>query len=177
MIGAASLELPAGTVVRLQLLVGVGVLTVMVQRQVHNRSRACIRATIVPPVGPGTAPLPAEGRARSARPHGAPGRPITPPGRGQPSPCPAMGAASRHPTVQPSGPCRGTRTCRATRVRLSMASSGFHTPKRRRFTEFSEDNMSDSAAALTYYGVLAMFPGAHRAGGDPRAGRQPGEHG
>jgi membrane protein len=38
-----------------------------------------------------------------------------------------------------------------------MASSGFHTLKRR-FTEFSEDNMSDSAAALTYYGLLPMFP-------------------
>ncbi len=29
---------------------------------------------------------------------------------------------------------------------------------KRTFTEFSEDNMSDWAAALTYYGLLAMFP-------------------
>ena len=29
---------------------------------------------------------------------------------------------------------------------------------KRTFTEFSEDNMTDWAAALTYYGVLAMFP-------------------
>lgn len=35
--------------------------------------------------------------------------------------------------------------------------SRFHTLKRT-FTEFSEDNMSDSAAALTYYGLLAVFP-------------------
>jgi hypothetical protein len=36
-----------------------------------------------------------------------------------------------------------------------MARSGFHTLKRR-FTEFSEGNVSDSAAAWTYYGLLAM---------------------
>jgi len=35
--------------------------------------------------------------------------------------------------------------------------SRFQTLKRT-FTEFSEDNMSDSAAALTYYGLLAVFP-------------------
>src|SRR4051794_11012435 len=29
---------------------------------------------------------------------------------------------------------------------------------RRTVTEFSEDNLSDWAAALTYYGLLAMFP-------------------
>ena len=29
---------------------------------------------------------------------------------------------------------------------------------KRTFTEFSEDNLSDWAAALTYYGVLALFP-------------------
>ncbi len=29
---------------------------------------------------------------------------------------------------------------------------------KRTFTEFSEDNLTDSAAALTYYGVLAIFP-------------------
>jgi membrane protein len=29
---------------------------------------------------------------------------------------------------------------------------------KRTLTEFSEDNITDSAAALTYYGVLAMFP-------------------
>ncbi|HEX5898143.1 MAG TPA: YhjD/YihY/BrkB family envelope integrity protein, partial [Solirubrobacteraceae bacterium] len=36
-------------------------------------------------------------------------------------------------------------------------SSLFATVKRT-FTEFSEDNMSDWAAALTYYGLLSMFP-------------------
>ena len=39
----------------------------------------------------------------------------------------------------------------------ATGTSGFQTLKRT-FTEFSEDNMSDSAAALTYYGVLAVFP-------------------
>jgi membrane protein len=29
---------------------------------------------------------------------------------------------------------------------------------KRTFTEFSEDNLTDSAAALTYYGILAIFP-------------------
>ena len=29
---------------------------------------------------------------------------------------------------------------------------------RRTVTEFSEDNLSDWAAALTYYGLLALFP-------------------
>jgi len=36
-------------------------------------------------------------------------------------------------------------------------SSLFATVKRT-FTEFSEDNMSDWAAALTYYGLLSLFP-------------------
>jgi membrane protein len=35
--------------------------------------------------------------------------------------------------------------------------SGFATLKRT-FTEFSEDNMTDWAAALTYYGLLSLFP-------------------
>ncbi|HEY2261414.1 MAG TPA: YihY/virulence factor BrkB family protein, partial [Streptosporangiaceae bacterium] len=29
---------------------------------------------------------------------------------------------------------------------------------KRTFTEFREDNLTDSAAALTYYGILAVFP-------------------
>ena len=31
---------------------------------------------------------------------------------------------------------------------------------KRSFTEFKDDNCTDWAAALTYYGVLAMFPAA-----------------
>lgn len=42
-------------------------------------------------------------------------------------------------------------------VGTNPKASGFQTLKRT-FTEFSEDNLSDWAAALTYYGVLAMFP-------------------
>jgi membrane protein len=37
-------------------------------------------------------------------------------------------------------------------------SGSFGQTVKRTFTEFSEDNLSDSAAALTYYGVLAVFP-------------------
>ncbi len=39
----------------------------------------------------------------------------------------------------------------------STGTSLFPTLKRT-FTEFSEDNLSDSAAALTYYGLLSLFP-------------------
>src|SRR4051794_39951783 len=36
--------------------------------------------------------------------------------------------------------------------------TGVFATLKRTFTEFSEDNMTDWAAALTYYGVLALFP-------------------
>ncbi|HEX4186630.1 MAG TPA: YihY/virulence factor BrkB family protein [Solirubrobacteraceae bacterium] len=57
---------------------------------------------------------------------------------------------------------RHTDIGRAPRKDLAPAGSDrgtslFHTLKRT-FTEFSEDNLSDSAAALTYYGLLAIFP-------------------
>ncbi len=39
----------------------------------------------------------------------------------------------------------------------ATGTSPFQTLKRT-FTEFSEDNLSDSAAGLTYYGLLAVFP-------------------
>ncbi len=38
------------------------------------------------------------------------------------------------------------------------AGSSLFATVKRTFTEFSEDNMSDWAAALTYYGLLALFP-------------------
>jgi membrane protein len=40
---------------------------------------------------------------------------------------------------------------------VNASSSTFATLKRT-FTEFSEDNMTDWAAALTYYGLLSLFP-------------------
>ena len=57
---------------------------------------------------------------------------------------------------------RHTDPARAPRNDFSPAgtaagTSPFHTLKRT-FTEFKEDNLSDSAAALTYYGLLAIFP-------------------
>ena len=36
--------------------------------------------------------------------------------------------------------------------------TGLFATVKRTFTEFSEDNMTDWAAALTYYGLLSMFP-------------------
>jgi membrane protein len=38
------------------------------------------------------------------------------------------------------------------------ARSGLFPTLKRTFTEFSEDNMTDWAAALTYYGLLSLFP-------------------
>jgi membrane protein len=38
------------------------------------------------------------------------------------------------------------------------AETGFGATLKRTFTEFKEDNLTDWAAALTYYGVLALFP-------------------
>ena len=55
-----------------------------------------------------------------------------------------------------SGPGREPRQDYAPEGSAS-GTSRFQTLKRA-FTEFSEDNMSDSAAALTYYGLLAVFP-------------------
>ena len=42
---------------------------------------------------------------------------------------------------------------------------------KRTFKEFSADNITDWAAALTYYSVQAIFPAHHRAGVDHRADR------
>ena len=36
--------------------------------------------------------------------------------------------------------------------------TGLFATLKRTFTEFSEDNLTDWAAALTYYGVLSLFP-------------------
>ena len=59
-------------------------------------------------------------------------------------------------TDQPAGQARAPRQDYAPEGG-AHGTSLFQTLKRT-FTEFSEDNMSDSAAALTYYGVLAVFP-------------------
>ena len=42
---------------------------------------------------------------------------------------------------------------------------------KRTLSEFSEDNLTDSAAALTYYAILSIFPGAAGSGRDRRIGR------
>jgi membrane protein len=44
------------------------------------------------------------------------------------------------------------------RPRGSVKGTSLFATLRRTVTEFSEDNLSDWAAALTYYGLLAMFP-------------------
>ena len=43
---------------------------------------------------------------------------------------------------------------------LDLRAKGIWGAVRRTFKQFSEDNISDWAAALTYYGVLSIFPGA-----------------
>ena len=40
----------------------------------------------------------------------------------------------------------------------TTAKSSLFATVKRTVSEFSEDNMSDWAAALTYYGLLALFP-------------------
>jgi membrane protein len=40
----------------------------------------------------------------------------------------------------------------------ATAKTGIFATLKRTFTEFSEDNLSDWAAALTYYGLLSLFP-------------------
>src|SRR5256885_5234635 len=40
----------------------------------------------------------------------------------------------------------------------ATAKAGLFATLKRTATEFSEDNLSDWAAALTYYGLLSMFP-------------------
>ncbi|GIM88974.1 YihY/virulence factor BrkB family protein [Paractinoplanes toevensis] len=42
----------------------------------------------------------------------------------------------------------------------SLGAKGLFAAIKRTFKQFSEDNISDWAAALTYYGVLSIFPGA-----------------
>jgi uncharacterized BrkB/YihY/UPF0761 family membrane protein len=41
---------------------------------------------------------------------------------------------------------------------LTLPNPGTIEQVKRTFTEFSEDNMTDWAAALTYYGLLSLFP-------------------
>jgi membrane protein len=43
---------------------------------------------------------------------------------------------------------------------LALKGKGIFAAVKRTFKQFSEDNVSDWAAALTYYGVLSIFPGA-----------------
>ena len=51
--------------------------------------------------------------------------------------------------------------------------SGRFATLKRTFREFQEDNMTDWAAALTYYGVLAFFPALIAFVGDHRLLRGP----
>ncbi|MBM2621789.1 YihY/virulence factor BrkB family protein [Actinoplanes sp. LDG1-06] len=43
---------------------------------------------------------------------------------------------------------------------MELRGKGLFAALKRTFKQFSEDNVSDWAAALTYYGVLSIFPGA-----------------
>ena len=56
-----------------------------------------------------------------------------------------------------------------------LGARGWWAALKRTVREFKEDNLTDWAAALTYYGVLVDLPGAARARLDPRAGRRVGD--
>jgi membrane protein len=57
------------------------------------------------------------------------------------------GLAPPSPNAGPEGPA-------------GLKAKGIFAALKRTFKQFSEDNISDWAAALTYYGVLSIFPGA-----------------
>jgi len=81
-----------------------------------------------------------KGDGRRTTPHTDPGAVAE--GRGVDGPAEGSGARERR-DYRPAGVAPKTSLLATTK---------------RTFTEFSEDNMSDWAAALTYYGLLAMFP-------------------
>ena len=54
--------------------------------------------------------------------------------------------------------------------------AGFGATLKRTLTEFQEDNLTDWAAALTYYGLLVAVPGADRDGLADRHLRRPADH-
>ncbi|MFL5884929.1 MAG: YhjD/YihY/BrkB family envelope integrity protein, partial [Thermoleophilaceae bacterium] len=47
---------------------------------------------------------------------------------------------------------------RAPETPTDLGGSGFFAVLKRTVREFKEDNLTDWAAALTYYGILAIFP-------------------
>src|SRR3982751_378154 len=53
---------------------------------------------------------------------------------------------------------RGDDARRDYRPTGAAAKTGWFATLKRTATEFSEDNLSDWAAALTYYGLLSLFP-------------------
>ena len=88
---------------------------------------------------------------------------------------PALGSAraARHRPAGPAGPHRrkagpmsratsvtqdGQQRRHDYRPRGTVKGTSLFATLRRTVTEFSEDNLTDWAAALTYYGLLAMFP-------------------
>ena len=62
------------------------------------------------------------------------------------------------------------------RVRLDLGKRSWLGVLKRTGKEFSADNLTDWAAALTYYGGALDLPRADRAGLDPRPGRRPSAH-
>ena len=67
------------------------------------------------------------------------------------------------------------RSGRRRRARPTRARAASCQTVKRTITEFREDNLTDWAAALTYYAVLVDLPGADRAGLDRRPGRRPAD--
>jgi membrane protein len=69
-----------------------------------------------------------------------------------------MAARERHRRDETKGNGRGDDARRDYRPTGAEAKTGWFATLKRTATEFSEDNLTDWAAALTYYGLLSMFP-------------------
>jgi membrane protein len=64
----------------------------------------------------------------------------------------------REETTGDHGAHQENAVCRDYRPEGGSADSGIFATLKRTVTEFKEDNLADWAAALTYYGLLALFP-------------------
>jgi membrane protein len=69
-----------------------------------------------------------------------------------------VAARERHRRDETKGNGRGDDARRDYRPTGAEAKTGWFATLKRTATEFSEDNLTDWAAALTYYGLLSLFP-------------------
>jgi membrane protein len=125
-----------------QVLRGIGTTKITSQRR-HSQPADPARTAPSPGTGPATgSPLP--GGSASASGGSAGGDAVASPDRGS-----ATGQA---------GAWQEKRLARRPEGPAHKRASGLGATLKRTFSEFKEDNGTDWAAALTYYGVLSMFP-------------------